>query len=243
MFLDVFPDDETLLDFGSTNFDLPTLESCFLDTNVIIAFLYQSDNRHLSCYNFISYLIVNDIKMYISEMTVAEVINSLARALFIDDELEAYKNQHGNLPTSNRELKNLKSRFKQNWSGQIIKNDHVKLSNYNSRAIEMFAPLREICYLQNSSDQSIEVGLMLSSSVPLASSDAMIAASTILSGSAYLISLDKDMRKLSYVTVLSTSVYNKDYNAEYMIRMLGTEEFLIESLGEEEFKAKYNIAS
>ncbi|MHA7582078.1 type II toxin-antitoxin system VapC family toxin [Paenibacillus vandeheii] len=231
------------IDFGEGKIDSSMISACFLDTNVIMAFLYQSDDRHLSCYNFISYLIESDIEMYISEMTVAEVINSLARALYVDDQLEDYKNTHGSLPSINRELRSLKARFRSNWSSHIIKNDHPKLALYNERAVSKFNPFRELCYLISSSEVSIATGLELSVTVPLASSDAMIAASAITSEANFLVSLDKDLRIQSQINILSTSVKNEDYDSEYMIDLLGIQDFLIETLGEEEYQLKFNIAS
>lgn len=236
--------------FSSINFDFgiddPSqldITSCFLDTNVIIAFLYQNDERHLACYNFISYLIHNDIEMYISEITISEVINSYARILFIDHELEEYKMAHGSLPSSPRELRGLKSRFKSYWSGHVIKNDHDKLAMFNRLAAEAFAPFNSICYLISSSEPITEKGLELCVEVPLASSDAMIAASAIMSGATALVSLDKDLQIQDYISIFSTGVKNNDYDCEAMIELLELESFLIETLGEVEFSAKFNLAS
>jgi predicted nucleic acid-binding protein len=231
------------LDFGKDIVPLNGVDAFFLDTNTIIAYLYENNERHLACYNFITYLIKNDIMIYVNETVVGEVINSLARILYIDDQFEAYKVANGGLPATNKELRNLEYKFKTQWSNKVIKTEPTVLAQYNEIAIKMFKPFYSICCLVYSKENSLEKAMELCETTPLASSDAIITGTAVISECNGIITLDGDMEKISVIDVYTTAVTNEIYNSARMITSLDIQQFLIENLGEDEYKSKFNIAA
>jgi predicted nucleic acid-binding protein len=107
------------IDFGKSIIPLTGRDAFFLDTNMLVAYMYDKHDKHLPCFGLISYLIRNEVVICTSEIVIVELINSLARVLYIDDRLTAYMEE-------NDELGNIKKQeriFKGDWSNKVQKTE------------------------------------------------------------------------------------------------------------------------
>lgn len=225
-------------DFGESIIPLTGTDAFFLDTNIIIAYLYDRHEKHIPCFNTISYLMKNDVILCVSEIVVVESINTLARILYIEESLHKYIEKHGS-PTSNKERRNLEYRFKCNWSSSVIKNEPENLMHYNRLASNMIQPFIEGTLLIECNQLIVEDTINLLTNSPIASADAMIISTVINFGCQYLLSIDRDMRNVAAVTVLTTDLKNDHSDWLYMLQNLDIIDYLFDKLGEMEIKVKF----
>lgn len=110
------------LDFGESVIPLTGMDAFFLDTNILVAYFYETHRKHLPCFSLISYLLKNDVILCVSEVVVVELINSLARTLYIADKYDEHVNIHGE-PSNNKDRRALEYRLKSSWSSEVIKHN------------------------------------------------------------------------------------------------------------------------
>lgn len=226
------------LDFGESIVPLTGTDAFFLDTNMLIAYLYEKDEKHLPCFCFITYLIKNEVILCVSEIVIVELLNTFARVLYIDDKIQEHIINQGQI-TSNREYKRLFNKFKGMWSSQIIKMQPQILMHYNNIASKEIQSFIKNTLLIESSDQIIDDMLQYVSSFPQASADATIVSTAINFGCQYLISIDKDMNQVQNIDVISTVHKNDQFTLEDMMKKLGIVEYLFSEMGESDFKSKF----
>lgn len=87
----------------------------------------RKHEKHLPCFCLISYLIKNNVILCYSEVVLVELLNSLARVLYIDDEYMAFEATNGVQPNGVKKAK-MKS-FKGNWSGSVLKTEPETLKS------------------------------------------------------------------------------------------------------------------
>ncbi len=170
-----------------------------------------------------------------SEIVVAEVINSLARVLYCDDRYTQF------LATSNEvHHKNQKMRsFRNDWSSRVLKQEKETLRYYNTLAIDKIKPFIQGTLMIEANEEIIEEAMNLTSIVPLASADAIIVSTAVHFGCNSIISIDGDLSSVSEIEVLTSSVNNEDFDANDMLQKLDITRYLYSSLGDTEFKAKF----
>lgn len=228
------------IDFGNSIVPIKEDDAFFLDTNIIVAYLYEKDPKHLPIYCLITYLLKEDVMMCFSETVFVESLNTLARLLYIDDQYNQYIDSQGE-PDNRRKL--LKS-FKNTWSSRVLKTEPEVLKHYNSLALQLMKPLLSGLLLLESKDEYIDEAMSLASdSPPLASADSMIVATSVIFGCGYIISIDGDIPRnnCGSIEILSTSVTNDHYDKTKMLSTLGIVQCLTESLGDKGFFEKFGI--
>lgn len=119
------------IDFGKSIVPLTGTDAFFLDTNMLVAYMYDKHEKHLPCFGLISYLIKNEVVICTSEIVIVELINSLARVLYIDDRLTAYLEENP-VPSN---IKKQEKVFKGDWSNKVIKTEPETLKRYSALAI------------------------------------------------------------------------------------------------------------
>lgn len=173
-------------------------DAFFVDTNTIISSIYPKDRFHEASFVFISYLQYKNATLCINEIVVSEALNTLARLYFLDDELE---------DAANRSLDSVEE-IKHMWYRKIVKNDPVSLSYYNQLASRALLPFIQQCKLVPSRKKALENALHYSYTIPLASSDAMIANAAIEQKVKGILSFDSDMHKIGTLDIYKTELQN-----------------------------------
>jgi Predicted nucleic acid-binding protein, contains PIN domain len=225
------------IDFGKSIVPLVEGEDAFfIDTNVLVAYFYENDIKHLPCFLLITYLIKNEKMLCTSEIVIVELINSLARVLYIDDKLTEYilANPDDTKP------KKQEFRFKIDWSRKIIKQEPEILKKYNSLAISKIETFVKEMVLFECTASVVDDIFELMTDTSVASADAMILATAINNGLPYIISVDKDMHVNDSIDILYTEIKNEDYDYKDMIGKLEIKDYLLERIGEIEFKNKFS---
>lgn len=224
------------LDFGNSIVPLSGTDAFFLDSNMIIAYFDEKDKRHLACFCFISYLIKNDVVICTSEVVLTELVNTLARIFYVDDQCTKYFEANGCSPNSKE-----KGNFRLFWGERVIKNKNEPqiLNRFNTMAAQKLSPFIEKTLLVECTDNIISDYLRLIQEKELASSDAMIISTALNFGCQYIISMDRDMSINDDVDVISTSILNTDYDYNSMLDRLDIREYLRGILGETEFNRKF----
>lgn len=226
----------TYYDFGIGHVPASGDDVLFLDSNFIIAYLFENHIYHLPCANFLVYL--NGIvgaSLAISEISVSEVMFGLARAFYVQDEIISFRTTNRREPPNN-EMK----RIYGGWS-YIIKNDPVRHKHYNKIAANIFKPfLNYVHYLHGNENQVVKA-IELMENVPMASSDSLITA-TAISQCHGIVTVDGDFSGITEpISIFTTTTQNSDYNIEDMIDKLGTKNVWIAALGEDGYKSKFGI--
>lgn len=199
-------------DFGLSIIDVSADDTFFLDTNFIVAACNKEHKYHKACATFLFYLYGQGIKLYISEVVVMEVMHTLARSLYVDNE---FQSRFGHLTLTESEKKEKEKRILSNW-GNITKQAHNKhiLQKYNEEAKDIF---NHVLILPNivcspSSKPLLFDAIDMSVVEQLNSADALIASMAKFLEVSGLISLDKDMFPITSLSVLTTNVKNDDFD-------------------------------
>ncbi|MDO3410019.1 type II toxin-antitoxin system VapC family toxin [Saccharibacillus sp. CPCC 101409] len=225
------------IDFGESIVPVSGTDAFFVDTNILVSYLYEQDGQHLPCFLFLTYLIKKEAALCTSETVIVELINTLSRLLYIDDEVTNYKNIHPD--ADNTKLKKQAFLLRRSWVEQVIKKEPEKLKQYSQRAISLVRPLISYFVLFECTDGVVEDAMDIMIHDPLASADAMIVASALNIQCLYLVSNDKDMGNNSKVEVLRTDKKNESYDTRGMLEKLDLKEDLLENLGQEVFDRKF----
>ena len=227
------------IDFGKSILPLKSEEDAFfVDTNVLVAYFHEGHKKHRPCFLFLTYLIKNEIMLCTSEIVIVELINSLARVLYIDDRLTQYKEAYPN--ESSRTYREKQNRYKVDWSSQVIKHDHETLKRYNTEAISKIEHFVRDMVLFECSQPILDDIFVLMCESPLASADAMILSTAINHGLPYVVSIDKDMQVSNSMDILYTEIKNENFEIERMLAELDVKEYLVEQIGEKEFQNKFS---
>lgn len=226
------------IDFGEDAIPLTGTDAFFLDTNIIVSYLYEKDEKHLPCYGIISYLLKNDVILCISEVVIVELMNTLARTLYIDDNYNDYIQTNGELDKK-KDQRNIHHKFRRWWSEKVIKNQPETLLHYNNLASDMIKEFIPATLLIECSDQIIEDTLEFITTTQIASADAIIISTALNFGCQYILSNDKDMNVLDGKGVIHTDCKNDNYNVPEMFTKLDISDYLREELGEVQFSTKF----
>lgn len=226
------------IDFGKSILPLNEEDGAlFVDTNVLVAYFHEGHKKHIPCFLFLTYLIKNEIMLCTSEIVVVELINSLARVLYIDDQLTQYKEEY---PEASQSEINRKQRsFKGDWSNKVIKSDPETLKKYNGEAISKIEDFISELILFECTNSIIDDIFSLMKDTPVASADAMILSTAINHGLPYVISIDKDMQVCDSMDILCTDTTNDDCDYKAIISDFDIEDYLIEQLGHIEYNRKF----
>ena len=216
-------------DFGR---DIVTLdEGCdafLVDTNVVVAYLYEDHPKHKSCYYFLAYLLANEVLICLSEMVASEVIHVLARFYYADETLTE---NFGHLPLTDSERERKRRDLLASWTSVCKRNDNV-LSKYNQLAIDSFRPFFEqAVFIDSTKAQALEA-MNHAVVTPLNSADSFIISAAKSVPVQGLLSLDRDMERVEGLDIYSTHVTNDRYDEERMIVNLGLAE-IMEELNQE----------
>ncbi len=227
-------------DFGNGLVSIMENDAFFLDTNILVSVLHEKNKYHLACYTFITYLIKNEIPMCVSETVIAETVHSLARVCYIQDRFDELTLTNGE-PVNKKAARALENTLRREWINKVIKNDPLRLRDYNARAIELIRPLLGILFVIPCNDEIIEATLDIAIDTPLASADAFIIAAAIHpdSGCRGVVTTDRDLHIVFQTEIFSSSVANEDFNAVELLSELDMIGYLLDSLGPDEFYSKY----
>ncbi|WNR45361.1 type II toxin-antitoxin system VapC family toxin [Paenibacillus roseipurpureus] len=227
------------IDFGNSVVPLSTSgnDAFFLDTNLWVAYLYDKHEKHLACFCLISYLIKNNVILCYSEVVLVELLNSLARVLYIDDEYLAFETANG---IQSHHVKRTKmNSFKNTWSSRVLKTEPETLKNYSSLALSKIKPAINNAMLIESTETVIDEILTIPCVVPLGSADFMISTIAINFGCQYILSIDGDMGIVDDIAVITTAIRNDSFDVQDMLTKLDLIDYLYSELGEADFKAKF----
>lgn len=223
------------IDFGNGIVPITGTDAFFLDTNMLVAYFYEKHEKHIPCYCLISYLIKKEVVICISEIVLVELINSLARVLYIDERFTQYVKDNGE-PDNKRKLERV---FQGDWSNKVIKSEPETLKKFNALAVSKIEPFIKGVLVIECSEGIIEEVVSITQNTPLASADAMIVATALNFGCAYIFSIDGDMAVADEIEVITTSKRNVDYDVQNMLDQLKIKQYLFEKLGEDDFKNKF----
>jgi|GEM_PF-2825234 len=228
------------IDFGNSIIPLTGDDAIFLDTNMYIAYFDVKDSKHLPCFCLISYFIKNQVIICYSEIVLVELINSLARMFYIDDEYAKHVATNGE-PASNTEKRNKQNSFKNIWSSRVIKSEPETLKHYNDLAINKVSPVVKNALLIQLTEEVVDEVLTTPSETPLASADMMIASTATHFGLPYIFSIDKDMSVANDIDIITTALDNHTFDYVDMLAKLNIVEYLFNQLGEMEFRRKFPL--
>jgi predicted nucleic acid-binding protein len=223
------------IDFGESIVPLTGTDAFFLDTNMLVAYMYDKHEKHLPCFGLISYLIKNEVVLCTSEIVIVELINSLARVVYVDDQLTAYLEKNP-VPSN---IKKQERVFKGDWSNKVIKTEPETLKRYSTLAINIIEPFIQGTLLIECNDSIIEDVMRVMPVTPLASADAMIVSTVLNFGCKYIFSMDGDMSISDDVEVVTTSVNNESYDVPDMLDKLDIAAYLFDQLGDKHFRSKF----
>jgi predicted nucleic acid-binding protein len=221
-------------DFGKELVSISGNKALFLDSNIIIAYLYAKHKFHYPCYCFITYLLKDDVSLCISEVSISEVLFVLARTYFIDDQIEKVKIKNGRNPNSFE-----KNSIIKDWN-RIIKKDPNLHKHYNQLAIDNFRPFLNVCDLIQVSEEQVQNAMGLAATTPLASADALIVSASQINCTG-IVSLDTDLNKVDSLNLYTTSTENINYDVSSLIVMYDIKDLLVTALGVDGFIDKFGI--
>ncbi|MGP7817352.1 type II toxin-antitoxin system VapC family toxin [Niallia sp. 01092] len=218
-------------DYGKDVVTLKGDDIFFLDTNIIISYLYKDSQKHEATLLFIRYLIYKKVVLCISEVVVMELLNGLAREFYVSDQVSS----GGVSPSSHR----------RRWGQHIIKNDPSTLQTYHEKAKKLIEPFLDICIIVESDEEQVRRAFDISIYTPLGSADSLIVSSAIGIEALGLLSLDSDMEKVNELPVYTTTVKNDSFNGSIILSKLDKEfkNYLIKEIGDTEFNTKYPLSS
>ncbi|SMF73921.1 Predicted nucleic acid-binding protein, contains PIN domain [Paenibacillus uliginis N3/975] len=223
------------IDFGKSTVPLTGTDAFFLDTNILVAYMYEKHEKHVPCFMLLSYLVKNEVVLCTSEIVIAELINSLARVLYIDNKVTEHL--HAN-PTETRSVKRLENQYKSTW-GNVIKQQPEVLMKYSELAIIKAEPLIKQMLLIECNDSIIEEVLITMTKIPLASADAMILNVATNFGCQFIFSIDGDLGICSNIDIISSTTTNNDYDINEMMSLFDVKDYLIIELGLDDFNVKF----
>lgn len=224
------------IDFGESVVPITGTDNAFfLDTNILVAYVYEKHDKHIPCYMLLSYLVKNEVILCTSEVVIVELINSLSRVLFIDEKITEFRI---NNPTDNTSDKNLEKKFKGAW-GNVIKQSPEVLKKYSAASISKVKDLINQMLLIDCQECTFEDMIDIMTNSPLASADAMIISNALVFGCQHVFSIDKDMANNTRIDVFTTAATNDSYKINDMMKNLDLKEYLHELLGEDKFKEKF----
>jgi predicted nucleic acid-binding protein len=224
-------------DFGTGHVPVDGNDVLFLDTNSIIAFLYEDHDFHAVTLCMITYALQQGALLCYSETSVRETLFVLARIYYIADRTHAF------IASNNRDPNDREVRiFYKEWQDGL-KNDPGMVKHYNELATEklralFFSPF--LCLIPASEEVISEAFDAAIGTPPLVAGDALIVSSAkkYCTG---IISLDGDLSHVSMIKMYSTTKKNDAFKAyaQEVIAKMGIEEVLLENLGSTEFNKKF----
>ena len=214
-------------DFGKDVVTLYGNDIFFLDTNIVISYLFEQDRHHKVCTIFLKYLLSQNVILCLSEVVIAEAIHGLARLFYANDQLKAT----GGTARYHRSR----------WSNHVIKHGKESLAAYNRLACEKLRPFINLCYIADVNENQIFRGMQISYESPLASADALIVSSAISLDAPRRHLYDSDMENVKEIHVYTTNVDDTQFDVSSMISRLGIrfQNYLLSTLGEVEYSALF----
>lgn len=197
--------------FGVSIINLTGNDTFFLDTNFVVASTDMGNKFHKACKGLLYFFVEKDVKLYITNIVIIEAMHALARAIYIDEELQKINPNH---TLSIREIKMHTSRLKSSWGNFGKHGAHLEeLKKFNEEAKALLMPFLELTnveYVDITEDIVLE-GLDIGINYSLHSADATLVSVAKKLEVKGLISLDGDMGR-SPLNVYTTDTDNIHYN-------------------------------
>lgn len=201
-------------DFGESIISYTINDTFFLDANFIVATADESNKYHKACKNLLKFFIEEETVLYVSNTVITESVHVLARAIYIDNSIEAAR--QAAIPSEETDYE-LKRKFGARFSN-LGKNGRgtEDLRECNSAAIQIIEDFLAMTIIEilPTTEAAILESFKLGINTPLHSADAAILAVVVSNPDIRIkgvISLDQDMIH-SPINIYSTNVINKMFD-------------------------------